>query len=733
MQAARLETLSAELEEVQARQASLREEVLEARRLDERARQREQELARLVAAAEARASGADARAAADRARLERLEQEREELLFEISRLEEQGDLFAEQLRGLAADRARLEDERDAATEHLAVARNAEAEARRAFNEAEDRANLLASQLAALEALEREHHGFHPAVAAALAAKDRLDGLLGPLSEFLDLPPDRAAAVEHALGSILQLLVVRDAAAAERVRQWIEGQEGGAGGDTTDQGDPSGQGTTRDESGGEGAVAIILEAAVPRVRALVEEIVFAGEPADGPVLLGRRQRLDELRAASARAREERDARASAREEAAEQLAIAEETLRVRESTLQDLDLELRRAEADEQTWSGQNTRLERTREELDRRLAELRVAAEKARAEASAGREERSRLADELERHREEWQAAGNAHADREAAWEAVRDEEAELRVLHARAESAVAELDRRLAAARGGIDAAQRRLQALDREEGENRASLEQLATIRSEAGAQLEDLFQRRAELAAELRTMDEALEVSNQAAQELEARVRELRRAGQERGEERHRLELRRAEAQAAVRSARERLEAEWARPFDQPSQADRIEGDADTLRAELQAIAADIERLGPVNMLAVEEHEEESQRLEFLTTQRDDLVRARDDLQTAIRQINRTARTLFLETFEQVRENFARTFTTLFEGGTCDLRLSDPEDPLESDVEISASPGGKRTQRIHLLSGGERALTSLALLFAVYLVKPSPFCVLDEVDAP
>jgi chromosome segregation protein len=154
---------------------------------------------------------------------------------------------------------------------------------------------------------------------------------------------------------------------------------------------------------------------------------------------------------------------------------------------------------------------------------------------------------------------------------------------------------------------------------------------------------------------------------------------------------------------------------------------------MRAELQAVTADIERLGPINMLAMEEYDEESKRLEFLTTQRDDLVKARDDLQQAIREINRTAKDLFNETFGAVRENFQTTFQTLFEGGECDLRLEDAEDPLESPIDISASPRGKRTQRIHLLSGGERALTALALLFAIYLVKPSPFCVLDEVDAP
>jgi chromosome segregation protein len=135
----------------------------------------------------------------------------------------------------------------------------------------------------------------------------------------------------------------------------------------------------------------------------------------------------------------------------------------------------------------------------------------------------------------------------------------------------------------------------------------------------------------------------------------------------------------------------------------------------------------------MLAVEEHAEETERLEFLTAQREDLVEARNDLRSAIREINKTATDLFVGTFEQIRQHFRDTFLRLFEGGEADLWLENEEDPLESPIEIHASPRGKRTQRIDLLSGGERALTALSLLFGIYLVKPSPFCVLDEVDAP
>ena len=140
-----------------------------------------------------------------------------------------------------------------------------------------------------------------------------------------------------------------------------------------------------------------------------------------------------------------------------------------------------------------------------------------------------------------------------------------------------------------------------------------------------------------------------------------------------------------------------------------------------------------MGPVNPLAVQEHAEELKRLDFLSTQRADLVEARDKLQAALTEIDTTARAMFLETFTAIRRNFTTVFVTLFEGGECDVRLADEHDPLGSDIEISASPRGKRTQRIHLLSSGERALVAISLLFSIYLAKPSPFCLLDEVDAP
>jgi len=212
------------------------------------------------------------------------------------------------------------------------------------------------------------------------------------------------------------------------------------------------------------------------------------------------------------------------------------------------------------------------------------------------------------------------------------------------------------------------------------------------------------------------------------------EMRRSSMALGEELHAAELRYTELSGRRAAIRERLEAEWKKPVDELlAGAESLELDDETLRAEAALVREQLDALGPVNPLAIEEHEEETKRLGFLTAQRDDLNSAKISLQQAIREIDTTARDLFLQTFVKVRENFRNIFMTLFGGGECDLRLENAESPLEGDIEIHASPRGKRTQRIHLLSSGEKALVALSLLFGIFLTKPSPFCLLDEVDAP
>jgi chromosome segregation protein len=156
-----------------------------------------------------------------------------------------------------------------------------------------------------------------------------------------------------------------------------------------------------------------------------------------------------------------------------------------------------------------------------------------------------------------------------------------------------------------------------------------------------------------------------------------------------------------------------------------------------ANLEQIITDLTRqldnMGPVNLDAVHEYDELEERYRFLETQNSDLIGARREVLDVITRINSTTQKLFAETFAQVRINFREMFGELFDGGRADLSLVDENDPLNCGIDITAKPPGKQLQSISLLSGGERTMTAVALLFAIYMVRPSPFCILDEMDAP
>jgi len=175
---------------------------------------------------------------------------------------------------------------------------------------------------------------------------------------------------------------------------------------------------------------------------------------------------------------------------------------------------------------------------------------------------------------------------------------------------------------------------------------------------------------------------------------------------------------------------------RQDDAPEPPAEMTGEPDWVFVE--SIVTDLKRrldaMGPVNLDAIEEYEELEERHTFLRNQHDDLVNSKTELLAVIERINTETQRLFAETFAQVRINFQDMFKELFgDKGQADLLLLDETDPLESGIDVIAKPPGKKLQSITLLSGGERSMTAVALLFSIYMIKPSPFCVLDELDAP
>tara|TARA_Y100000589_G_C27027979_1_gene577759 strand:- start:294 stop:980 length:687 start_codon:yes stop_codon:yes gene_type:complete len=162
-------------------------------------------------------------------------------------------------------------------------------------------------------------------------------------------------------------------------------------------------------------------------------------------------------------------------------------------------------------------------------------------------------------------------------------------------------------------------------------------------------------------------------------------------------------------------------------------KVDSDSEELENEIEKIKRGIENIGPLNMAAQEEFEDEQNRLQNLLDQRVDILKSEENLKETIEKIDVVAREKFESTFEKIKENFSKLFEMFFEGGTASLSLSGSEDPLEAQIVIHAQPPGKKNQNLRMLSAGEKSLTAIALLFAIYQYKPSPYCVLDEVDAP
>jgi chromosome segregation protein len=219
-----------------------------------------------------------------------------------------------------------------------------------------------------------------------------------------------------------------------------------------------------------------------------------------------------------------------------------------------------------------------------------------------------------------------------------------------------------------------------------------------------------------------------------DLEESIKELRPQGNACQEEKTRLQLALAEKRLNLQHLADNTRDKYAMDIDGLSieHADPAPSKEDLI-AEIEELRARLDRMGEVNLAAIGEYEELTARFEFLNRQKQDLEKSIADLQQTIIKLNRICRLRFKESFEEINEKFEVIFPRLFRGGKAKLLLTDESDYLETGVEIVVQPPGKRLQSITLLSGGEKALTAVSLLFAIFLTKPSPFCFLDEVDAP
>ncbi len=718
--------------------------------------------------------------------LEKAEAHKRRLEVDLSRAEREASETSARRKTISSGAVKCRQQFDCLKERSLIAAEAIALIEQKAKELSDAVDKDRSELreceterALLEEQKRKFEGYDSGVKSILQAPvGKLHGVRGPLAELLRLPNELEAAVEAALGADLQALVVdRESDADDAIAFLKDSDAGRAAFYALDLVRDAAVEPVSIEMGGSDDILGILGEMVRlegngtpllcrvlggtilvrdleagrRVRKLGSGhviVTLEGERLDpcgrlsggsvcaGSVSLLRREEriLECARAAeliSCRIGENETARAGAREEQRElelQRAAVEKDARLLEMELHKLQAQEEAARQDE----------ERAREFL----GAVKVEWAEADEEVSALEEEAPGCRGQLDRAEQERLALEQSVADgltQIDAWRAERERMSEA--LTAVKVEATA-LGEREQAVRSEMS---RSHEVLAREAATSASlqkEIEDWLKEREGLVARVERLVTQRADRACRLSGLEESLSGAEKARRQVvdttracEDEIRAVREAIGEKQESLSGAEIGRNELGHSRRSLCERLQVEYRIDLEVevPERAPGADIDEEALAADIREKKGQLEAMGLVNTAAISENEELEERRQFLEAQQEDLEAARDSLHKAIARINRTTRQLFIETFEKVNANFGEIFRTLFNGGKAELVLVDEDNITESGIEIIARPPGKRPQTVALLSGGERAMVAVALLFAIFKVKPSPFCVLDEIDAP
>ncbi len=348
------------------------------------------------------------------------------------------------------------------------------------------------------------------------------------------------------------------------------------------------------------------------------------------------------------------------------------------------------------------------------------------------------LAAELERNEDLHQRLETEFDQAQQNADRTRSERELMRATGASRRGGLELLDQRLESLRNDIERSQRDIdeakRAVETWQAEQARLVERREDLTgkvSDAETALQESLEQRERAQESVIEKQEAQNAARAVLSEIETDIAQHRELRDEVRERVNDFKVR----EAAVKQDREHLASQFNEAFGEtlPETPGTAPEDLNELEVGLAQLKERLDRTGPVNLLAAEEFDELEERNQFLTTQRADVADSVISLKQTIREINQTSSERFLETFVKVNEFFGHAFQDLFRGGQAEMRLLDEEDPLECGLEIVARPPGKRLQNIMLMSGGEKALTAIALLFALFKTKPSPFCILDEVDAP
>jgi chromosome segregation protein len=696
--------------------------------------------------------------------------------------------------GLAATRLRLEaaGQRAGAQLSLLSTELHEIEAARRDREAARveaqeaaaglRVKLAARQSAldALERLEREREGYGAGVRAMFArpGSGGLAGVVGTVADLLEVPNGLEAAVEAVLGDRLQWVVVERFEHARAALGYLEREGAGAATLLPLETLPAAA-ALPDDSGEVSWAARLVGGPRPALLHYLLGRVGIVSHLDQAETLWRRNGVVATYVTRSGEVLSPSGRLTGGHRDSERLSN-DHSLLGRKRAIRQLGEEIRGLERDAAAAGAQAEAIEDEVTALRTRLEGLQSnyqAQETARLSGEKDLESVLREADRVTRHldtltAESEQLAGEREetaarlAELELALAAVSDREArlggDLTTLQALLESGQgdeAELTERLTVCRVALATVAERVEALGRDI-ERIMGLEQdfglqqrqsvgrraqtaerrgdLTTERERTDAQARDAVAERDRLEAEVAVIAEEHQRQLDERQRLETELRDVQHQMTALVSHLHQLDLTETEGRVRreelVQEARRRHAIETTEALLAAHDTAR---DLEEVRQRHEELTTKLEAMGPVNLVADEEFRELTERLDFLRTQHDDVVGSIKDLEKALRGMTRTAQERFQEAFDDINRHFGHIFSRLFEGGRAELRMVPPEegeeDPLELGVELMAQPRGKRLQAVTLMSGGEKALTGLALLFAIFYHRPSPFCVLDEVDAP
>jgi chromosome segregation protein len=680
-----------------------------------------------------------------------------------------------ELDSLRASQAELEAERQSAVESLEETRSLLKRFEQELSQGREEYSLKNSRLQSLKELEENLEGYGEGVKALISEKKQgtITGIHGLVADLIQTRPEHEKAVEAVLGDRLQHLIVDGHSTAKQALEYLKTKNFGRGtflpisprGTDAVSATPSNQGVV----GRANELVTIKDGYSDAVKALLGRVLVvesidaalaiwesgfgdtlvtldgeviepggsvSGGGASSGGLLSKKREIRELTTEVENLEKKNQA-------AEDRLAETKSTVETTEASLRELNelinekkITVVGAEKDSFALQAELERVGKKMEILDIEAAqrdqeeqEIREGLELVKVEIETLYSDKARKESAVFESQEELKTVKE---DLEREREGLTSKKMDMSALIQRHESSARDI-KRADLQKEELD---RKKSRLDLEKAEIDQRRIELNSGRKEAEDNINELMKTAIEMKERVPALQEAYEEANSAIVGLEEAVRVGRRESEAAREALTQLELKRAELKLKMEHLEETVHHNYHIQInDIDDEIKAMEIDRDETEMNAAEIRIKVERLGPVNIGAIEEYNELMERFTFLNTQKEDLDASVARLKEAIGKINKTSEELFMDAFNAVNETFKTIFVTLFNGGRAELLLVTPEsgDILESGLEIAAQPPGKKLQSLLLCSGGEKAMIAAALTFACFLVKPSPFCVLDEVDAP